>query len=160
MKKLICTITACILLSAIISAQTINMNKVETEVKALAAELRRSWDARDLDAYMACFGKPEGLIIIGGESLSLDTLKARTSREAWNKRKDESWENTNVQVIPLTNTSALLQITYSGRFTYIPTGVTWEFKSSAFTSSLVRNINGEWKVVAHQNSASGKQVKN
>jgi hypothetical protein len=157
MKKAICTITLLLALGSFIPAISQNKSAIEKEVKALAEEFRRAWDARDNDALMACYGKPEGLIIVGGESLSLDTMRVR-NQYYWSNRKDESWANEKVNVIPLTDNSALMQITFSGRYTWIPTGAIWEFKSSAFITSLVKKTDGKWKIVAHQNSGAGKQV--
>jgi uncharacterized protein (TIGR02246 family) len=157
MKKILCSIALLIAMAAFQPAISQNKSVIEKEVKALAEELRRAYDTRDNNALMACFGKPEGLFVIGGESLSLDTMRVR-HQYYWSNRKDESWVNEKVNIIPLTDNSALMQITFSGRYTWIPTGVTWEFKSSAFLTSLVKKTDGKWKIVASQNSVAGKQV--
>jgi len=129
---------------------------VDQEVRAVAAELRRSWDTRDIDGWMACFGNPEGLVIGGGVSYTLESLREANLR-IWANRTSESWTNDRVQVIALDDTTALLQITYSGRYT-LQSGVTWEFKASSFSTSLVRKTGNAWKIVAHHNSGSGTQV--
>lgn len=157
MKKVFCTITLLLAIGTFQPAFSQNKSALEKEITALAQEMRRAYDVRDNDALMACYGKPEGLFIIGGESLSLDSMRAR-HQFYWSNRKDESWVNEKVNVIPLTSNSAFMQITFSGRYTWIPTGVTWEFKSSAFFTSLLKKIDGKWKIVASQNSAVGKQV--
>lgn len=157
MKKVFCTITLLLAIGTFQSAISQNKSALEKEITAFAQKFIQAYDTRDNDALMACFGKPEGLIIVGGESLSLDTLRVR-HQYYWSNRRDESWVFEKVNVIPLTDNSALMQITISGRYIWIPTGVTWEFKSSAFTTSLVRKTDGKWKIVAHQNSGVGKQV--
>jgi uncharacterized protein (TIGR02246 family) len=157
MKKILCSAALLIAMAAFQPAISQNKSVIEKEVKALAQEFLRAYNARDINALMTCFGKPEGLIIIGGESMSLDTMRAR-HQYIWSNRKDESWVIENVEVIPMADNSALMQITFSGQHTWIPTGVTWEFKSSAFITSLVKKTDGKWKIVAHQNSAVGKQV--
>jgi uncharacterized protein (TIGR02246 family) len=157
MKKAICTITLLLALGSFIPAISQNKSAIEKEVKALAEEFLRAYNARDISALMTCFGKPEGLIIIGGESISLDTMRVR-HKYYWSNRKDESWVIENVEVIPMADNSALMQITFSGRHTWIPTGETWEFKSSAFITSLVKKTDGKWKIVAHHNAGVGKQI--
>lgn len=131
--------------------------EAETAVRAVAAELRRSWDARDNEAWLNCFAAtPEGLFVSGGTSHTVETMRA-LNRRLWADRTNESWKNEAVQVIVLGDDTALLLITYTGRYT-LPTGVTWEFTASSFSTSLVRKIGGAWKIVSHHNSGAGRQV--
>jgi hypothetical protein len=58
----------------------------------------------------------------------------------------------------LSDTSALLQITWSGRFTRT-NGQTWEYKSNSFSTWLLQKRGNAWKIVAEHGSASGTQVK-
>jgi len=130
--------------------------EVETAARAVAAELRRVWDARDNEAFAKCFAEPEGLFVSGGASYTVASLQAQNAK-IWADRANESWKNDAVKVIVLGDDAALLQITFSGRYT-LATGVTWEFASSAFTTVLIRRFGGDWKIVAYHNSGSGKQV--
>ena len=107
---------------------------------------------------MDCFGKAEGLNIAGGQTYTLDSLKVIWPRDYWNKRRDEKFWLDNLIVISETKNSAVAQITYSGRYTYIPTEVTWDYNKSAFMTCLIRKQNGKWKIVASHWSAYGKQI--
>ncbi|MDO8539979.1 MAG: SgcJ/EcaC family oxidoreductase [Opitutaceae bacterium] len=140
----------------VVAAQ--NTQAVEQAVKAVAAELRRTWNAHDADAYMALFDtQPSGLFISTGKAYSHQELRARV-QEVWSGRTTDTWTNDRVQVIVLSDTSALLQITMSGRYTRT-NGQEWEFKSSMFGTFLVQKRGNAWKIVAEQNSGSGTQVK-
>jgi hypothetical protein len=156
MRRLNVMIVLATVLFSATSGRAQSSQTVEQGAGAIAAELARSWNARDNDAWMACFGPLEGLIIGGGVSHTLDSMRAENVR-LWKERSNESWTIDKVQVIKLDDRSAILQTTWSGRYT-LATGVTWEFKSSAFMTSLVRRVGNNWRIVAHHNSASGKQV--
>lgn len=156
MRRVIGAVAVGMTLFTALPAQAQGLRAVDQAVGAVAAELRRAWDVRDIDAWMACFGAPEGLVIGGGVSYTLDSLRAANLR-IWANRTSESWTNDRVQVIALNDTTALLQITYSGRYT-LQSGVTWEVKASSFSTSLVRKIGNAWKIVAHHNSGSATQL--
>lgn len=133
-----------------------NSAGVEPGVRMLADALRRTWDARDIDAYMQNFGEPEGLIVSGGTAHTLQSLRETTQR-IWSDRTSDVWKNDRVDVIPLGSDAALMQITFSGRYT-LRSGVTWNCPSSAVTTALVRRIAGQWKIVASQNAGSCTQT--
>jgi hypothetical protein len=136
-------------------AQAQNAQKVEQGVKAVVAELRRSWDARDINAQMAQFASPEGLFVGGGVSYTLESLKA-SFLKAWADRTSELWTDERVQVIALSDSAALAQVTYKGRYTLTATNVTWDV--NAYSTFLIRKLGSTWKIVAYQNSGAGRQV--
>lgn len=144
-----------LILAAPHAALAQNTQTVEAGVKEVVAELRRSWDARDINAQMAQFGPPEGLIVVGGVSHTLESLKA-SFLKAWTDRSDESWTNERVQVIALSDNAAVAQVTYKGRYTLTATNVTWDV--NAYSTLLMRQLGGTWKIVAYQNSGAGRQV--
>jgi hypothetical protein len=157
MKRSIYTLLLCTILSVTVSAFAQDRGDVEKGVQALAAQHRKAWDTRDINLLMDCFGPPEGLLIAGGTIYKdLDTMKGR-ALEIWSDRTAESWRNERVHVIVLDANTALMQIVFSGRYTRT-SGVTWEYNSSASFTSLVRRFGDKWKIVAHSNAASGKQV--
>jgi uncharacterized protein (TIGR02246 family) len=138
-------------------ARTQNMKAVEQAVTAVATEWNRAWNAHDLDALMALFdAKPAGQFILSGTAYAPDSLRA-----VWRKdiagRTNDAWTVDHARVIVLDEHSALLQITFSGHFT-AASGVSWEYKSSAFVTALVQKRGDKWKITAFQNSGAGKQV--
>jgi len=158
MKRLMTALVLGALLVAPQMAAAQNTQTVERELRAFAESLRQAWDSHDAGKYLDFFDpQPTGLFILGGVAYSHAALRTR-AQTIMDDRTGESWTNDRVQIIVLSDTSALLQITYSGRYT-LKNGQTWEFKSSAFTTSLMQKRAGVWKIVAHQNSASGTLVK-
>lgn len=156
MKTPLVTLLCCLSLSALVPAVARANPEVEKQVRALAAELQRAWDTRDIDAYMALFAKPEGFLVGGGTSRTLDSMKTSIV-DRWANRTSETSKPDEVRVVVLSNSAALLQIMWSGRFT-LKTGAIWEFKSSDFGTYLVRKIGRQWKIVASHESARGNQV--
>jgi ketosteroid isomerase-like protein len=155
MRSIIAAAVVGLVLAGPQSAKAQNGPKVEQGVKAVVAELRRSWDARDIDAQMAQFASPEGLLIVGGVSHTLESLKA-SFQKAWADRTNESWTNERVQVIPLSDSAAVALVTYKGRYTLTATSVTWDV--NAYSTFLMRRIGSAWKIVSYQNSGAGRQV--
>jgi len=158
MNKSIRTLLLCLIVPAFVpvQAQAQNSNDVEKGVRALAADMKRAWDARDITAVMANYGKPEGLHVWGGTNHTLDSIKARIET-VWSDRTSDAWTQDKVDVLVLSNSTALLQITWSGRYT-LKSGAIWEFKSTSFASYLVRKVGNAWKIVASHESARGTQV--
>lgn len=156
MKTSLVSLLLSLSLSALVPTHARANPEVEKGVRAVAANLRRGWDARDMNTYMACFAQPEGLFVWGGSTLTLQDMKNRVEK-AWDERSSDSWTNDEVEVIVIDRNSALLQITWSGRFT-LKTGATWEFKGSSFGTYLVRKFGDRWKIVASHESARGTQV--
>lgn len=157
MKTSIYTLLLCAVLSVPLSALAQNRADVEKGVQDLAARYGKAWDTKDINALMDCFGPPEGLLIGGGTTYKdLDTMKARAI-QLWSDRTAETWKNESVHVIVLDDNTAFMQIVLSGRYT-LNSGVTWEYKSSASLTALVRRLGGKWKIVAHSNAGAGKQV--
>jgi uncharacterized protein (TIGR02246 family) len=136
-----------------------NTQAVEQAVKAVAAEQKRAFAAHDLDACLAVYDtQPGGLLIWGGKVHTLQSMRARI-QEVWSERTTETWTHDRLQVIVLSDSSALLQITWSGRYTRT-NGQTWEFKSTSFSTWLLQKRGNAWKIVAEHGSGSGTQVKN
>lgn len=156
MKTSLVRVLLCLALPVFATARAQANPDVEKGVRALAAEFVRNWKARDINAVMACHAEPEGLLIWGGTSHTLASMKARIV-ELWNDRTSESWQQDKVDVIVLGPNTALLQITWSGRYT-LRSGAIWEFKSSSFDTCLVKKFGDRWKIVAGQNSGRGTQV--
>lgn len=126
---------------------------IEAEVKALNSEWKRAWAARDLDAYIGVFDRTSpGLFILGGEALTLDSLRARVSRVV-SQRTNETWTEDLVVVTPLNDSTVFLQTSSRGRYT-LQNGQTWEHVGGAVTA-LVKKRGSGWKVVAFQNAISG-----
>jgi ketosteroid isomerase-like protein len=158
MNNSIRTLLLCLILPAFVTiqGQAQNSNDVEKGVRALAADMKRAFDARDLTAVMANYGKPEGLHVWGGTNHTLDSIKARIET-VWSDRTNESWKQDKVDVLALSNNTALLQITWSGRYT-LKSGAIWEYKSTSFSTYLVRKSGTTWKIVASHESGRGTQV--
>lgn len=126
---------------------------IEVEVKALNAEWRRAWAERDLDRYISFFDQTSpGLFILGGETLSLDSLRARVSGVV-GQRTNEQWIENVVVVTPLNDSTAFLQTNSRGRYT-LANGQTWENVGGGVTA-LVKKRGSGWKIVAYQNAISG-----
>jgi hypothetical protein len=83
-------------------------------------------------------------------------MKARIE-VVWSDRTSESWKQDKVDVLALSDTTALLQITWSGRYT-LKSGAIWEYKSTSFATYLVRKFGDSWKIVAGHESGRGTQV--
>ena len=131
--------------------------KIVDAVRAVGTEWTRAYNAHDADAVVAVFDKPVGLFIFGGTAVPFDSLKAFHQR--WfGVRTNEAWTNDREDVLVFSDQSALLTVTQSGHFTNA-SGVTWEFKGSAFVTALVQKRGNAWKVVAAHVSSSGTQVK-
>jgi hypothetical protein len=131
---------------------------VEIEMRALMERFFESYNNRNLDALMDCFGKPEGFFINGGQTYSLDSIKVIWPRDYWGKRKEEKFWLEDVRIVNEGKNSHTIQVTYSARYIYIPTEATWEFNKSAFMTCVVNKQDGKWKIVACHWSASGKQT--
>lgn len=126
---------------------------IEEEVKALNAEWKRAWAARDLDAYIGVFDRASpGLFILGGEALTLDSLRARVSRVV-SQRTNETWTEDLLVVTPLNDSTAFLQTSSHGRYT-LQNGQMWEHVGGGVTALVKRRGSG-WKIVAFQNAISG-----
>ena len=156
MKTSVVSLLVCLVVSAFAPVAARANPEVEKGARALAAELHRSWAVRDLNAYMACFGKLEGLLVWGGTSHTLDSMKARCE-VILTDRTSESWKQDKVDVLTLSNNTALLQVTWSGRYT-LKSGAIWEFKSTSFATYLIRKSGSTWKIVAGHESGRGTQV--
>lgn len=150
------TLLALALVAHPLAAQ--NTKAMEEGVKALNTEWKRAWAAHDIDRYMAVFDHASpGLFILGGEALSLDSLRARVSR-VMSQRTNEAWTEDLAIVTPLNDSTAFLQASSHGRFT-LPSGQTWEYSGGGATALVKRRGSG-WKIVAFQNAISGgRQVK-
>lgn len=145
------TLLALALVSHPLAAQ--NTKAMEEGVKALNAEWKRAWAERDLDAYIGVFDRTSpGLFILGGEALTLDSLRARVSRVV-SQRTNETWTEDLVVVTPLNDSTAFLQTRSHGRYT-LQNGQTWEHVGGGVTALVKRRGSG-WKVVAFQNAISG-----
>ena len=156
MNKSIRTLLLGLTLTTFVPVHAQNSPDVEKGVRALAADMKRAFDARDVTAVMANYGKPEGLHVWGGTNHTLDSIKARIET-VWSDRTSESWKQDKVDVLALSNNTALLQITWSGRYT-LKSGAIWEYKSTSFSTYLVRKVGNTWKIVASHESARGTQV--
>jgi uncharacterized protein (TIGR02246 family) len=126
-------------------------------VRAIATEWNRAYNARNADAVAALFDdRPIGLFVFGGAAVPKDSLKAFHER-SWASRRDEAWTVDRADVVMLGDESALLTMTWSGRYT-TAAGVTWEYKSSAIATVVAQRRGSTWKIVAMQNSGSGVRV--
>jgi uncharacterized protein (TIGR02246 family) len=127
-------------------------------VKALAAEWTRAVNAHDASAVVALYDeKPIGLFVFGGTAYARDSLKGFHER-TWAARSNEAWTVDRADVVMLSDQTALMTVTWSGRYT-TNAGVTWEFKSNAIATAIVQRRGTAWKIVAMQNAASGTQVR-
>lgn len=137
-------------------AQGQDRSAVERAVGGVAAEWNRTWNAHDAGAWAALFDRPVGLFIFGASAYPLDSIKPVAVRYM-SQRSNEVWTVDKVHVVPLSDTSAFLQFTLSGRYT-LASGVTWEYDGSAHVTALVHKRGAVWKIVASANSAGGRRL--
>lgn len=137
-------------------AQAQDRSAVERAVSGLAAEWNRTWNAHDAGAWAALFDRPVGVFIFGATAYPLDSIKPVAARYM-SQRSNEAWTVDKVHVVPLSDTSAFLQFTLSGRYT-LASGITWEYDRSAHVTALVHKRGNAWKIVASANSAGGRRL--
>ena len=133
------------------SAQT--QNAIEQAVTAVASEWLRAYNAHDVDAFMATFDEPVGLLIWGRAAPSLDSLRVSV-KAVMAQRSNDVWSMDHRTVTVFNDSTAFLQEIETGHYT-LPTGVTWECPSGGYMTALMRKRGGAWKIVAMQNHVSG-----
>lgn len=127
------------------------------QVRSIAAEWNRAYNARDANAVIALFDdRPIGLFVFGGTAYHKDSLKA-FHESVWATRRDEAWTVDRADVVMLNDQTALLTMTWSGRYT-TSAGIIWEFKSSAVATVIAQRRGNAWKIVAMHNAGSGVRV--
>jgi ketosteroid isomerase-like protein len=132
-----------------------NNQAVEKSARAVVAEHVRAWDARDIEAYMAGFGPPEGFFVVAGVSYAPESLKNQV-QEWWKSRTNESWKADREQVVVFSDSAALVFSASTGRYTRVSSGVTVEEK--IFETFFIRKVGDKWKIVSWQNSGTSRQL--